>query len=188
MAVRIERRRKLRIDPRAAAVVVMATTLSVLCAEACQPVPGFEYDAFTPETVAAVAEVQAIDRWTDPGRVCMRVSYQIEKVLRGQAPGSLVITQCSPAAPGVIEDFLQSGEEGRSPGEDAMGFFVGANVVVAVTSLPPTESMRDLIYVEGRYRYLAPSCWGPLHLSLSLLSEREREGILESIASAPTRP
>lgn len=139
---------------------------------ACQP--GGIYDDPKAKGVFVVrAKVVSFDVLGGDGKTCFQVEYQVLETLYGSAEPRFDVQQC------------YEGDDTSRDGPDSYGFVTNAEVLAGFTRQPPAES-NDVEHQPGALRWLVPTCWGPMHVSLDKLAGDEKaaaESLMQDVRS-----
>lgn len=153
------------IDFRAVVYGGFLTIGMTSAALACLPSPNAKYDQF-PEQDGAIAIANVVSVSAEPaknGGACLSVSYTTKETLYGKLPDRFTVRSCSETA--TVEKMP------AAPGNAPMGFVSGASVLLGLVKTDENSS---------NLRYAIPGCWGPLHIRLDTMAERERAGLLRA--------
>ena len=159
--------RSSRMTPKLACLTI-AIVLWGTSAFACSPDPNFDYDQISSDRVSIfIARVVEIDRTTHENEVCWQVDYVVESVLTGVQAEAFSVLSCSRRTPQMIVMT-------RHEGNKEVGFVEGAEVLLGV-----------LLEDDGPtgVRYAVPSCWGPLHLNIGILTLEQRNELIAAISA-----
>lgn len=140
--------------------------LAATPAQSCAPNPDQVYETEATQGVAILsAKVTSFAFLHEGAQSCLNLEYQTQNVLVGVVPANFELTTCFGDAKGL---------EGVGPFSDAfktLGFESGAEILVGFVTDPQSKELR----------YMIPGCWGPLHLSLNVLSDQDRADLLQSV-------
>lgn len=137
---------------------------------ACKPVAGEQYDTLlSQDIVIASSKVLSVTAEArDKGDACFTLNYSTLENFLGVAPSEFSVTTC-------VEDVYQMEALMEDEAADVYGFVPKAEVIVMLVRLDS---------VEPNFRYVIPSCWGPMHYRLDTLSEEELSEAVHSIKDA----
>ena len=148
-------------------IFLFITVITAAPSLACFPDPAFEYDEISSSDVSILtATVTAVELETYGDKTCWRVSYLNASYLYGNGEAEFSISTCAQEVWQL--DVLTEEDDGPYH----LGFVPEAEVLTGLVKNDATPL---------KLRYAIPSCWGPLHINLSILSREERESLLQDV-------